>query len=541
MPFFALKLVSFLRHCFGQVRTLLLPREDDPPSCRFSRDEIAGLYRVVAQAQEGALDEPTWNDLLLDSYGDALSGEVSLFGRQVLYRRLREGLDDAGRAAVRERLRQLTGDPAALGELHHALRPLRHADTDVASLLYEQTPPPVPRWAAYTWLLPQALLACVAAVALSPLAWLGVALVVYLLMSIQMGYHARIQLWQSQLRSLGMLLRVHSLMGMRDGPFRGQFAPSRELAGRISRSLPAGWASRLPGIGEYADWFLLANVKHYFRSAALVFGHRQFLRESYQLCANLEADVALARHLLVVPAWCWAERAGDRELVLEGVAHPLLVDAAPLSVALDGKGAFISGQNGVGKSTFLRAVGLNLVAARAFGFCYAQRARVPALPVYASMRNEDSLLGGESLYLAELRRARELLAAAQRPHRSVFLIDEMFRGTNHVESVSAAAAVLDVLAERGQVIVSSHNLVLAPLLAHRLEPYFVGRGGTGKLALCAGVLAQTNGVELLARHGFGEEVEMRAAKVSCWLGEYLASPAEGSTVLVPRQLAPERG
>lgn len=100
-----------------------------------------------------------------------------------------------------------------------------------------------------------------------------------------------------------------------------------------------------------------------------------------------------------------------------------------------GKGAFISEQNGIGKSTLLRTVGLNLLVARAFGFCYARKATVSMLPVYASMQNEDSLLGGESLYIAELQRARELLAAAAGPHRGILIIDEFFRGTNHMESV----------------------------------------------------------------------------------------------------------
>jgi hypothetical protein len=524
-------LLSKARFALAQLGALLLPRESDPPKHQFSRDEIAQLYRLAGQANPEALDDQTWSDLLLDAYGDALSGEVSLFGRQVLYRRLRAGLDDDACEALGERLRLLMHSPPALRELHAALRPLRHAETDVASLLYEQAHPRLPRWARHAWALPLALLPCVAAVALSPLAWLGVGIVLYLLIAIQMGYHARIQLWERQANALGMLLRVHAAVAGGDSRFAGDFAAGAGTAGQIARSLlPSPWSKLIPGGREYADWFLLANVKQYFKGMVLVFEQREFLRASYRLCANLEADVALARHLLAAPAWCWAGRSGDRALMLEQVAHPLLDDADPLSVALDGKGAFISGQNGVGKSTFLRTVGLNLIAARAFGFCYARRAQVPALPVYASMRNDDSLLGGESLYMAELRRARELLAAAPGARAGIYLIDEIFRGTNHVESVSAAAAVLDVLAERGLVIVSSHNVILARLLAHRLDPYCIGRTG-GELRMTPGVLARTNGVELLAKQGFGTQVEQRAAKVARWLGDYLASPEQGSDVL----------
>jgi DNA mismatch repair ATPase MutS len=203
---------------------------------------------------------------------------------------------------------------------------------------------------------------------------------------------------------------------------------------------------------------------------------------------------------------------------------------------LQGKGAFISGQNGIGKSTLLRTVGLNLLVARAFGFCYARKATVSMLPVYASMQSEDSLLGGESLYIAELQRARELLTAAAGPHRGTLIIDEIFRGTNHMESVSAAAAVIDQLAATCMVIVSSHNLILGSLLEHRLAPFCVARDGQGALTLAPGVLAHTNGIALLAQRGFGAPIEASAAAVFDWLSAYLAQPRSGSHVLGAKAL-----
>jgi DNA mismatch repair ATPase MutS len=161
-------------------------------------------------------------------------------------------------------------------------------------------------------------------------------------------------------------------------------------------------------------------------------------------------------------------------------------------------------------------LGLNLAAARAFGFCYARRAVLPALPVVASMQNEDSLLDGHSLYIAELARARELLAASsERP--VICLVDEIFRGTNHEESVAAAAAVLEELAERAIVVVSSHNLVLGPLLAPRLELWRIVRTDGDGLRLEPGVLGQTNGVALLAQRGFSAEIQRKAERVAAWL------------------------
>jgi DNA mismatch repair ATPase MutS len=336
-----------------------------------------------------------------------------------------------------------------------------------------------------------------------------------------MRYQDRISIWARSLRALQMLLRACSLL---DGcglalaqPFTGKAAP----AGRLSRSLQRSVvsASGVPTVRDYADWFSAADVRHYYRTLDRVFGQRDFLRECYWLCAQLEADVALARHLRDQPTWCWATRTAARTLVLDGGVHPLLDESRGLSVALDGKGAFLSGQNGVGKSTLLRMLGLNLVVARAFGFGYAEQASLPALPVVASMQNEDSLLGGQSLYVAELARARTMLARARGEQPVVCLVDEIFRGTNHEESVSAAAAVVDELARHALVVVSSHNLVLGSVLAHALVPWRIVRGADGSLVLEPGVLGRTNGVALLAEHGFDEGVQRRAEQVAAWLAQ----------------------
>jgi len=80
------------------------------------------------------------------------------------------------------------------------------------------------------------------------------------------------------------------------------------------------------------------------------------------------------------------------------------------------------------------------------------------------------------------------------------------------------------------VVVSSHNLVLAPLLAHRLEPYFISVEHD-VMQLEAGVLAHTNGIALLSTQGFGTRIEDKAGKVAQWLSSYLAEPASAAGVL----------
>ena len=510
------RLAAVCQFVLVRCRSLAIIPEPELIDFPFLESDIGQLHRLRTDRGAASLDEATWKDLMLDKYHVLLSKEVSIFGQQALYRRLRAGRGDADPATVE----QLMRDPAHLEQLHARCTSLRHATREIATLVYEDELQPPPWWAGKPW-LPMLLLAVsIAGAAWSPLSWIVTGLVLYQLIAIQIRHGERMESWQRSLASLQMLLRVATLLGGVDA----------EQASKFNRQVAPPLLGLMPLLREYMNWFMLANVNHYYKSMALVAGKLTFVRGCFERVSNLEADVALARHFLQAPSVCRAVNGGG-DIDLREAYHPLLEKAQPLSLALAGKGAFISGQNGIGKSTLLRTVGLNLAAARAFGFCHAAYASVPDVPVYASMQSEDSLMGGESLYMAELRRAKELLASVDGPHPGVCIIDEIFRGTNHMESISAAASLLDVLAAKGWVIVSSHNLVLAPLLAHRLEPRCVTIGQHGALTLVPGVLAHTNGIALLAQRGFGGEIEAKAARVFDWLSAYLADPVDCSGVL----------
>lgn len=515
----------------------------------FARSDVALYARALSAAGDAPpaqLDQQTWDDMLLDQYAERLARETSIFGQQELHRRLLGGVAGADTIA---RVRALAEDEAGRSALQAACTGLRASEAEIADMLFGAGPAPAPRWTRLLkWLPPVFLVSAVSTLLWWPASLLALGLWA-LLMGVQVTYYERSQQWERLVQTMQLQLRAHSLLGKlgegagEDGKgaaaIAAPFSGGAAQAGRISRQLGRSpLESFIPGMKEYGEWIGLSNIRRYFAGRDLVLAQRSFLRESYRMVSSLEADLALARELLAAPVVCWTgtgpgpgDHGSGGELALDGVVHPLLEQAMPLTFALagDGGGAFISGQNGIGKSTLLRTLGLNLITARAFGFCYARSASVPLLPVYSSMQSEDSLAGGESLYIAELRRAHELLALA-RAGRAFFIIDEIFRGTNHLESVSGAAAVLDTLAQHGTVVVSSHNLVLAPLLAHRLAPMCVG-AEDGQLRVRPGVLAQTNGLTLLATRGFGPAIESKAAQVHAWLSDYLAHPDDCGHVL----------
>ena len=169
----------------------------------------------------------------------------------------------------------------------------------------------------------------------------------------------------------------------------------------------------------------------------------------------------------------------------EGVAlgHPLLPAARMVrnDVALNDTTRLlvVSGSNMSGKSTLLRTVGTNAVLAFAGAPVRARSLRLSPLAIGATLRIQDSLQEGRSRFYAEITRIRELAdiarggpldgTGARRP--LLFLMDELFHGTNSHDRLVGASGVLRSLLDRGAIgLVTTHDLALTAI-ADNLAPY----------------------------------------------------------------------
>ncbi|MEQ1573655.1 MAG: DNA mismatch repair protein MutS, partial [Vicinamibacterales bacterium] len=121
----------------------------------------------------------------------------------------------------------------------------------------------------------------------------------------------------------------------------------------------------------------------------------------------------------------------------------------------------ISGSNMSGKSTLLRTVGVNAVLAQAGAPVRAASLHLTPLAVGATLRIQDSLQEGRSRFYAEITRVRELADLALGRPPLLFLLDELFHGTNSHDRLVGAAGVLKTLVARGAIgLVTTHDLAL---------------------------------------------------------------------------------
>ena len=196
--------------------------------------------------------------------------------------------------------------------------------------------------------------------------------------------------------------------------------------------------------------------------------HAAAMRGWLAAWSEFEALNALATYAFEHPQYAWPELLPETHapaFVAEALGHPLLAGAVTNDVAL-GEGSqfyLISGSNMSGKSTLLRSVGINAVLAYAGAPVRARALRLTPLVLGASLALTDSLAEGTSKFKAEVARLAALVAAA-RQAPVLFLVDEIFSGTNSADRRTAAAAVLRTLLTHGGIgALSTHDLALTEL------------------------------------------------------------------------------
>ena len=140
----------------------------------------------------------------------------------------------------------------------------------------------------------------------------------------------------------------------------------------------------------------------------------------------------------------------------------------PNSIALGPPhGVLVTGSNMSGKSTFLRTVGINVVLAQTINTCLAESYEAPVYHVRSCIGRADDLIAGKSYYLVEVESVLALVKASEQPKPHLFIFDELFRGTNAVERIAAAEAVLAALIGEGKphvVVAATHDGELVDLL-----------------------------------------------------------------------------
>jgi hypothetical protein len=234
---------------------------------------------------------------------------------------------------------------------------------------------------------------------------------------------------------------------------------------------------------------------------------------------EMETLAALAGHAFEHPDDSWPEIVDDSPCFdAQSFAHPLMPEGKAIrnDLKLDGEIQLIvlSGPNMAGKSTLVRAIGVNAVLAQCGAAVRAERLRMSSLAVGASICVLDSLQGGISRFYAEIKRLKLISDLAQEPVPVLFLLDELLSGTNSHDRLAGTEYVVNAFVQHGAIgMVTTHDLALARIpegmngkaANYHFEDHLEDGELTFDYKLKAGVVQTSNALKLMQSIGLLRE------------------------------------
>ena len=256
---------------------------------------------------------------------------------------------------------------------------------------------------------------------------------------------------------------------------------------------------------------LLYGVQVAYAAEAWRSAHGTAVRTWLTAIGEAEALLSLSAYTYEHPADPFPDFVeGPPSFTAEQLGHPLIPTAKcvrnDVSICGETRVLLISGSNMSGKSTLMRAVGINTVLAMAGAPVRAGRLQLTPLQIGASILINDSLQEGSSRFYAEITRLRQICDLAENHPPVLFLLDELLQGTNSKDRLIGAQGVVHALLDSGAIgLISTHDLALTNIGEQR-DPrlhnvHLQDEIEDGKMKfdfkLHEGVVSKSNGIELM--------------------------------------------
>lgn len=505
-------------------------------------DVMLDHFRSRAKVETGrdSLDSRTWDDLNLDDVFQALDRTESTLGQQALYFRMRSTWTTDELETFEALVSRASEDVPLRQRAQLSLVSLR--DPDGYDVWWLAQPGVVERrsWHVVFPILSAAMLALAITATVSPAAILPLAAGALLNVVIRGVSGRRLAPLTIPFRQAATVIATGQALA-----FLGQRARNALLEplrtdvprlGRLHRYLR--WAGRDPAASgelaallmEYLNLMFLVDLNVAYFAAAEMRHCAPSLVRVASAVGEVDAAIAVASYRAGTADWSRPVFVppGDPATMTD-VWHPFVANAVPNSLRwAPPNGFLVTGSNMSGKTTFIRAIGVNVVLAQTIHTCMASRWEAPMLCVRSCIGRSDDLLAGKSYYLVEVEAVLGLVTASQSPAPHLLLFDELFRGTNAVERVSAAFAVLtEVLdASKGSkphlVLAATHDGELVEWLGDKYAACHFGDvlgpdGITFTYKLAPGPATTRNAIALLRLHDAPHTLIERALDRAAYL------------------------
>lgn len=249
------------------------------------------------------------------------------------------------------------------------------------------------------------------------------------------------------------------------------FKASRRFSGLLARVESQDMASsiimfiKLVFMIDYVLFHLIQ--RSYFK-------YQEEVMACYDYISILDNHYSIAMYQHTLTHYCYPKiNHNINGLQMKSIIHPLLDEENAIANTIDiSNHILLTGSNASGKSTFMKAVALNLILAQSIQTATAHSFIYQPGYVMTSMANADDVLSGDSYFMSELKSIRRLFNTHQ-CNKIYCFIDEIFKGTNTTERIAASESVLSYLDNQKayQVLAATHDVELSTLLENTYNNY----------------------------------------------------------------------
>ena len=278
-----------------------------------------------------------------------------------------------------------------------------------------------------------------------------------------------------------------------------------------------------------AFWAMLEIVKIIFLIEPLfLFGtlkridtKRAEIEDVFLFVGAIDAIVSIASLRYGLNKFCTPKIIdGQKILFAQEVYHPLIENCVKNNLKVNDKSILLTGSNMSGKTSFIRTIALNVITGLTINTCFAEHFSMPRVRVFSAIRISDDLMNDRSYYFEEVMTIKEMIDNSKAGNLNLFLLDEIFKGTNTVERISAGKAVLSSLNEENNIVfVSTHDIELADLLKNEYDLYHFSEIVDHKTVdfdykLKEGKLKNRNAIRILQINDYPEGIIKEAIEIS---------------------------
>ncbi|WP_432664518.1 hypothetical protein R9X47_28815 [Wukongibacter baidiensis] len=287
----------------------------------------------------------------------------------------------------------------------------------------------------------------------------------------------------------------------------------------IQRKKEAAFSGDIVGlIYDYLIGATLWDFVKYDQIIRTVKDRRNEFMELYKMLGEIDMAITISSFRESLPQYCTPIFSEEHELQIKQIYHPLIDEPVCNTVSLDNS-CIITGSNASGKSTYIKAIAINVILAQSIHTCMAKQMILPYARVITSMAVRDDLMAGESYYIKEIKYLKRIIQNLSEERLVICVIDEILRGTNTEERIAASASILRFLSKKNCIaIVASHDIELTQILDNLYDNYHFTEQMQEKdiifdYKIYKGASNSKNAIKLLKYVGFPDEIIAEARNI----------------------------